>query len=87
MKQIEIKQVFRVKSSIKITISDADLQSYLDGDFETPTSDDPRWQRHWDLQNEEVIQLPNSELKPGEPGFQWAECAQCGSRSLRCGCD
>jgi len=26
-------------------------------------------------------------LKPGQPGFEWPPCDQCGSRSLRCGCD
>ncbi len=32
---------------------------------------------------------PEEKPKPkyGEPGFQWPACEQCGSTSLRCGCD
>lgn len=30
---------------------------------------------------------PKPQLKPGQPGFEWPPCSQCGSTSLRCGCD
>jgi hypothetical protein len=35
------------------------------------------------------IHLPKKEVpkpKPGEPGFEWEPCGDCGSTSLRCGC-
>jgi hypothetical protein len=27
------------------------------------------------------------QIKPGDPDFEWPACEECGSRSLRCGCD
>lgn len=29
----------------------------------------------------------HKKLKPGDPGFEWPACEQCGSCSFRCGCD
>ncbi len=38
-----------------------------------------------DLPSEEIVL--NTQLKPGDPGCEWAPCSQCGRRSVRCGGD
>jgi hypothetical protein len=52
------------------------------------------WRGNWDqslaFEREKILvddqpEIPS--LKPGDPGFTWPACSQCGSTSLRCGCD
>ena len=52
MPKIPVTQVSRVERWIDIEVDD--VEPYLDGDFETPPSSDPRWADQWDLQHEEV---------------------------------
>lgn len=85
MPKIKITQVFKVTANITVDVPESEVSKYLEGDFETPSSDTKDWEYQWDLQNEETIQVPT--LMPGQPGFSWPACSQCGSRSFRCGCD
>lgn len=52
--KIRITQVSRVERWIEIDIPADQLDAYLEGDFETPSSSDDRWEEHSELQNEEV---------------------------------
>lgn len=90
---IEVTQVFRVERKIIFNVDDlgdndwnSAVERVASGDQEVPAFDDSNWKSGWDLQNQEEVYV-GPVPKPGQPGFQFDACPECGSRSLRCGCD
>lgn len=56
MPRLKITQIFRVERSIIIDVDAPSLDVAIDQqmDADAPSSDDPRWQAHWTLENEEI---------------------------------